>query len=346
MKERHMFAGVNSPKGFFSHFDQIMQDLPGKRKIYIKGGPGMGKSSFMKKIANKARQEDLDIEMFHCSSDPASLDAVYIPSLSVTVLDATAPHNSDPVYTGYGGEFLDVSAFLRKDKLKGEKQEIIDTVSAKKRAFQKGYHYLQAALPLIRQTESIYMPYFDMGAVSRLAKSLADRVMGKGDTHEGADRKLFLSAVGPEGFVNFCDTVSRDMYTIAVKGKFGTAHFCRRFAEIARLRGFSPITFTCPMRPEEKMEHVLIPPLRFFLTTYDFYTRASAAEILDLDEFIAPMPDEDGEAYGFASSLMQRAIDAFGEAKAAHISLEKMYVPAMDFSALEEKTAEIIQSIF
>lgn len=346
MKERHMFAGVNSPKGFFSRFDQIMPDYPGKRKIYIKGGPGMGKSSLMKKIAAKARQEDLDCEVFHCSSDPSSLDAVHIPALSVAVLDATAPHNCDPQYTGMGGAFLDVSAFLRKDLMKYNADTIVKTVTAKKRAFSKGYQYLRAALPLVLQTENLYMSYLDIAAVSRFAEDLADRVMGKGAYVGSEERKLFLSAIGPEGFVNFCDTVCRDTYTVAVKGKCGTSQFIRRFAEIARLRGFSPVTFYCPMRPDEKIEHVYIPALRFSLTTYDFYTRAKAAEIVDIDDFISPMPEEDGETCGFASSLMQRAIDAFGEAKAAHASLEKIYVPAMDFSGMEEMSAKLLQAIF
>ena len=346
MKEQHMFAGVNSPKGFYSCFEHIMPDYPGKRKIYIKGGPGMGKSSIMKKIAKKAREESLDCELFHCSSDPVSLDGVHIPALDLAVLDATAPHNCDPVFTGFGGEIFDVSHFLQKEKLIADADVILETVNRKKQAFSTGYQYLNAALPLIRLTENLYFTHLDVPAISRLAESLCERVMGKGEYTGGTQRKLFLSAIGPEGFVNFCDTVLRDTYTVAVKGKCGTALFMRRFAEIARLRGFSPVTFYCPMRPDEKIEHVYIPSLRFALTTYDFYTRAKAAEIIDTDEYISPMPEDNGEAHGYASRLMQCAMDAFFEAKAAHAALEKIYVPAMDFAALEEKTAILLQSIF
>lgn len=50
-KTRHMFAGRNTAEGFFSYYDHIMPQEKAERIIILKGGPGVGKSTFMKKIA-------------------------------------------------------------------------------------------------------------------------------------------------------------------------------------------------------------------------------------------------------------------------------------------------------
>ena len=346
MRERHLFAGVNSPAGFFSRFENIMPERPGARKIFIKGGPGMGKSTLMKKIAKKAAEAELECEVFHCSSDPDSVDGVHIPALSTAIVDATAPHESDPRYIGMGGEIFDVSAFLQKEKLSAEPEKMTALVETKKRAFEKGYRFLEAALPLLGQIESERAPYADMDGIALAAEKLAESVLGSGRGPRGGERPLFLSAIGPEGFVHFGDTIFSGTYCVAVKGSFGTDYFVRRFAELARARGFTPTTLYCPMRPEEKMEHLYIRELQFSLTSYNFYTRILANEVLDLDAYMAPRPEEDGEAFRLSLSLMQRAADAFSEARKAHGDLEKVYGPCMDFAALEEKTAVLLQSIF
>lgn len=346
MKEKHMFAGVNSPQGFFSRFDRIMPDSTDSRKIFIKGGPGMGKSTLMKKVAARAVKEGLECEVFHCSSDPASLDGVHIPAIRTAILDATAPHNCDPVYPCIGGELFDVSVHIQKDKMHPDPEEVTFQTMRKRRAFTKGYYYLAAALPLLRQLDSEYMENTDVRGIFEAAEKLADRVFGASVCSGDAEaRELFISAITPEGFVNFADTVFGDTFCVAVKGSFGTSLFVRRFAEIARLRGFSPVVFHCPMRPDEKMEHVYIPQLRVSLTTYDFYTHAAAGETVETDAFIDHVPGL-GDSYSYAGTLMQRAIDAFAEAKTAHGFLESIYVPAMDFEALEERGQRLIDSIF
>jgi len=346
MKEKHMFAGVNSPKGFFSRFDHIMPELPDGRKIFIKGGPGTGKSSLMKKIVKQAAEKDLKCEVFHCSSDPSSVDAVHIPDLKTAILDATAPHNGDPLYPCIGGELFDVSPYIRREKLKFEPEEVMFYTLQKKRSFTKGYYYLAAALPLLRHIDSEYTEKSDVREIYSQAEKLAQRVLGSSIIHDGGGRReLFISAITPEGFVNYADTVFSDTHCIAVKGRYGTALFMRRFAEIACMKGFSTIVFYCPMRLDEKMEHIYIPQLHITLTTYDYYTHATSAETIDLDSFIYSAQSQD-ESQGYANMLMQRAIDAFGEAKNAHARLENIYIPAMDFDGLNKCAMTLIDSIF
>ena len=46
---KRVFPGGNTPLGFFSYYDYIIP-TDAERIFVIKGGPGVGKSTFMKKI--------------------------------------------------------------------------------------------------------------------------------------------------------------------------------------------------------------------------------------------------------------------------------------------------------
>ncbi|NLL04572.1 MAG: ATPase [Clostridiaceae bacterium] len=91
-KIRHMFLGGNTSQGFFSYYDYILSQEEATRIICIKGGPGVGKSTFMKKIGKEMEDRGYDVEYMHCSSDNNSIDGVVIPAIKVALLDGTAPH--------------------------------------------------------------------------------------------------------------------------------------------------------------------------------------------------------------------------------------------------------------
>ena len=89
---RHMFPGGNTSRGFFSYYSHILSQEAARRIFVIKGGPGVGKSTFMKKIGSELLERGYDIEFMHCSSDNNSLDGLVIPELGIAMIDGTAPH--------------------------------------------------------------------------------------------------------------------------------------------------------------------------------------------------------------------------------------------------------------
>lgn len=91
-KTLRFFLGANTPQGFVSRFDQLFSAEDGWRCFVIKGGPGSGKSTMMKKIAASLEQRFDNLERIHCSSDVSSLDGVICPALKFSVADGTAPH--------------------------------------------------------------------------------------------------------------------------------------------------------------------------------------------------------------------------------------------------------------
>lgn len=90
-KIKRVFPGGNTSKGFFSYYDFIIEK-DANRIFVIKGGPGVGKSSMMKKVAKELLEKGYDVEYHHCSSDNNSIDGIVIPKLKVAMIDGTAPH--------------------------------------------------------------------------------------------------------------------------------------------------------------------------------------------------------------------------------------------------------------
>ena len=86
MKDQ-FFAAANTGRGFESDFPEIFSPEKFKRIYIIKGGPGTGKSTFMKKLGVEAERRGLSPEYYFCSSDVASLDGVVIPEKRAAVLD-------------------------------------------------------------------------------------------------------------------------------------------------------------------------------------------------------------------------------------------------------------------
>lgn len=95
-KTLRFLLGANTPQGFVSRFDQFADADDDWRLFVIKGGPGSGKSTMMKKIAETLQEKFGEIEMIYCSSDVDSLDGVIVPGLKFSICDGTPPH--DPAY--------------------------------------------------------------------------------------------------------------------------------------------------------------------------------------------------------------------------------------------------------
>jgi len=87
---KKVFPGGNTSKGFYSFYDQIITE-DAERIFVVKGGPGVGKSSFMRTIGEQFVNEGYDVEFHYCSSDNRSLDGLVIKKANVALLDGTAP---------------------------------------------------------------------------------------------------------------------------------------------------------------------------------------------------------------------------------------------------------------
>ena len=107
MKHTHFFLGANSAEGFYGLYDQLL-DTRLYDLIILKGTPGCGKSTFMRRAAAALEERGLESVYIHCSGDPDSLDGVIFPAIGTAIVDGTAPHGMDTL--GHRCAYLPCSA--------------------------------------------------------------------------------------------------------------------------------------------------------------------------------------------------------------------------------------------
>jgi hypothetical protein len=126
---KHYFPGGNTSRGFYSFYDYILPQEEAKRIFILKGGPGVGKSSFMKKIGEEMCSRGYEIEYMHCSSDNNSLDGIVIPKIGVALIDGTAPHIVDPKHPGAIDEIINLGECWDEERIVQNREKILDTTA-------------------------------------------------------------------------------------------------------------------------------------------------------------------------------------------------------------------------
>lgn len=120
------FVGANSGEGFQNLFSELVDIEDTYDLMVLKGGPGVGKNTFMKEVARAMEAAGTPVERLWCSGDPDSLDGVVLPELRCAVADGTSPHgsvtkgHSPRLSLGMGG----VRAVLNMDQRQGRRQAL------------------------------------------------------------------------------------------------------------------------------------------------------------------------------------------------------------------------------
>ncbi|MDY0393254.1 hypothetical protein ACFSMW_18680 [Virgibacillus halophilus] len=94
----HRLFGTNTPDGAVNKVRELLNDL--QYSCFIKGRAGTGKSTFMKKVLAACKEYGYDVELYHCSFDPESVDMVLVRDLNFCIFDSTDPHELYPQLAG------------------------------------------------------------------------------------------------------------------------------------------------------------------------------------------------------------------------------------------------------
>ena len=147
------FLGANSKDGFASLY-RYFPGGPGDFLHIIKGGPGTGKSSFMRCIGQAAHAHGLDVHYVLCSGDPASLDGVYLPGLHLAWMDGTAPHVAEPRFFGVDADYVNLGSFCCPSFSQEEQRAIRELNRQYKGLYQTAYAELKKTAPQVEDSGS------------------------------------------------------------------------------------------------------------------------------------------------------------------------------------------------
>ncbi|MBQ9797049.1 MAG: hypothetical protein IJW50_04940 [Clostridia bacterium] len=349
--ENAYFAASNSVHGFCSYYEELFGAARIKHVYAVKGGPGTGKSRFLRDVADRARGEGWTCEYIYCSSDPDSLDGIILSHAQkncIALLDATAPHVFEPTCPGAREELLDLGAFWDAARLGAHVEEIERLNLQKKEAYRRAYRYLAGLGEMSANVDSLVAPFVKRNKIVSLAQKLLQDVP---DEAEYAPSPALIHSIGMRGEVGF-DT-----------------YFCeaRRLYVVEDCRGVAQYLMAAlgeeiqKKRLAVRISHDPVEPHKidgFFLCksgiavavcrpdTCEFPRKKINARCL-LDTWA--MKNVRGEinyAIRMCRAMRGGAIDCLEKVRELHFRLEEIYSSAMDFEAKEVFTQKFCDKIF
>ena len=349
------FLGANAPKGFFSKFDQLFFAASEGKCILIKGGPGTGKSTMLKKFAEELGKKNIKTELIFCSADADSLDAVISDDGKFVALDATLPHAFEPKFPGAYEKTLSLYDCWDEDVIFQNRKKIIALFEKNHRLYEEARRYISAAASLLEEASRLAGDSLDSEKVIKTALRICAREIGRKKRRIGTEKQRFLSAVTEKGvfFLNKTPKILCDkIYFIDDDSGAVSKIFMAAIKKYALEQGEDIITCRCPIFPSEKIEHVFIPSLRLGFMTVNKRHKIEVApyRIIHSRRFFDQKSFALNKikikfALKSAKKLIEEASLCMKEAKIAHDELESFYISAMDFSKAEEKLKKILDEI-
>ena len=206
MKPVYFFLGANSEEGFFSLYDQLLggrlDDL-----MILKGGPGCGKSTFMRRVGAAMERAGERIVYINCSGDPDSLDAAIFLDRNAAIVDGTSPHVLEPTYAVASERYVDLTRFYDVDAAKARRTEIIALSDEYRAHYRSAYRILHAMGEVESERRVAMHAQMDFSKLRRRTDGiLARELRGEGGGSGRVDR-AFLGGVTHRGEICRFDTV-------------------------------------------------------------------------------------------------------------------------------------------
>lgn len=335
-----VFPGNNSVEGFYSFYES---GLGAMEHVYIlKGGPGTGKSSFMRHLGESFRDRGFDIELWQCSSDNDSLDGVLIPAYKTAVVDGTAPHTLDPVYPGAKEEILNLGEFWKNSALYKEKDAIVSLTDRISATFDSAYKKLKTA----GEWDDRLLSYRKNDASQENgAEELVKELFGD---ETQSDRHLFSAAVTPNGIVDLTFEICRDIkkrYFLQGKRGLGQQAYLQTVMSAAKKRCISMDVYHGHIRPEE-IVMVILPELDTVVAAAEVIP---SSEMREGDRIISfhgeKVREQEKQAEKERNDALAAASAEIMKAHKLHDELEAYYTAAMDFEGINRLEKIIFQKI-
>ncbi len=357
---KNYFAGSNTPEGFYSFYKYLPFN---SKKIYIiKGGPGTGKSTFMKNIGNNAIKKGYDIELHHCSSDNNSIDGIVIPDLSTAFLDGTAPHTVDPIYPAVVEEIIDFGQFWNKEILLKSKKEIIKLTDQTSNYFNQAYQILNKNQKKYELQKRFYKEFFDINMFIDNTDNLISKIINENssnkkpsNTYNSSERHLFSTAITPQGVISYLDEISKqynNRYIILGQLSHFISLILKKLAKKTKELGYYVLYLHSTCDPT-KINGIVIPDLHLTAINGSFPKNIeydiNKVTVLNIDMYLNKNKSNEKQLKSLEKIIdtnIEKAIIKLKKAKKTHDILEKYYINSMNFEKLNNFTNTTINTLF
>ena len=339
----NFFAGANSGEGFQSLFHRLVDLEDTYDFMILKGGPGVGKNTFMREIGRAMEAAGTPVEYLWCSGDPDSLDGVVLPELRCAVADGTRPHALEPKYPAAVDRYVDLGRFYDLAAAKADAGEIRARTQAYQAAYGRAYHCLKAARQVELDALVEAREHFDVRRAERRFQGVLQRELRERGGEKGRTTWRFLGSLTCRGYVwrfDSVETLCPRVYELCDQWELA-GPWLERLRRAASEKGWDTVACAAPEDPA-RLEHLLIPGLGLaFVTSRPGMTYGKKPDRrVRLDALTAP---ENKSHLRFQTRMVQllrqEAVTALKAAKAGHDALEAVDNPQVDFDGVRARAA-------
>ena len=346
------FAAANSGEGFVSFYNDCFAPEHLEKRYLIKGGPGTGKSTLMKRIAKKARESGLDVEYYRCSSDAESLDAVLIDR-KAAIIDATAPHCVEPEAVGACDELVDLGVFWKSKGLELKRDEISYLSSKKKECYNDAYALLCAADRVRKTARKGLEKCYDLEKMRRCAQRIVRRIPSDDDF---SVRVGLCRSFGMTGR-SYLDSYEHADGLYLISDVYGSAAVFLRMLidEGKKNKNALRVSFD-PLEPDRPDALMFLRSGTAFVTAKNDVMSGvpenKSANYINMKRFVANFTSDTAiirseykKGEKLCNELFGLATDKLAMAGEYHFALEDIYIKCMDFDALGRFSTEFCDKV-
>ena len=332
------FPGSNTCRGFHGFFPELMTDDEMQRVLILKGGPGVGKSTLMKRIGAAWEKQGRQVIYYWCSGDPDSLDAVI--SGGRMVMDGTAPHVTDPILPGAADGILNLGECLSDRTMAAHRSEVIALQRDMRLCYARAFRYLTGAEAALSDMQAVYQLAVDEGALINLRMETQE-FLSEG-AKPGRTRHAYAQAVTCKGIVQHLESLEKgDMLCLDLPLGFDADAIFRPLKMNLQFRGAACMALMHPLNGK-KHAHVMTDTR----AVAGFVQSGQPVRTLPFNEDILRR-EHDALSFSRAAYnlLLHQATSSLQQAKEKHDVLERIYADAMDYRHLDDLQESAVEKM-
>lgn len=315
----HFFASANTALGFQNNFKYINNENKKGYQYILKGGPGTGKSTLLKTIGKHFEKKGENVEYFHCSSDPKSLDGIRLVRKNISIVDGTAPHTTEASIPKVKNEIVDLGIFIDEGVQKHD-ENIRHFLEKKSRCYVLAYNYLNALKPIFENKIILEKNSLLQNTNSKLLKGLNF----KRKEYDFYPRILFSSYFTSEGIK---ELKNENFRVINLEVNFYQDNITLKEI-ITKLTEQKISYISCPNLIDSNYLDALVIP---------------SAQLIIKASY--PYHSKDKDINFLINSLSKLAGKQIEDAITFHKEVENFYISSMDFKSINKLTKTLIKKI-
>ena len=333
--EKMYFAAANGFDGFRSNFERLFFPEEFKKLYVLKGGPGTGKSTLMKKVGAKF-EGHTHVTYVFCSSDPRSLDGVILENdnVKIGIVDGTAPHVVEPKYPGAVEEIINLGDGFDYPALMSRAEQIITLSNGKSKAYKSGYSALKSAGEIYKQIDMIL---FDIGVYNK-AETFAAKITSHEKTGGNTDfeTRFLISSFSKDGYTSLpLSGEGKDVITVKGDGFYEYAVMMKIY-EILKEKQALKSVYRSPL--SEAIIDALESNTHIYTTVREIGNGVKNDAVLNKSAAYNDLKDK-------YNCLLAEAQESFRKASEYHFELEDIYSRNITFESNNTKLNRIISAI-